>query len=205
VDLTYVRDTGTGLSEGTTTLPIPDLTQTETTNPLVEVGLGAAPMPGFLNAGIDPVGSIKYDDVPLSKAFSEGWNAFWEIITGTVDSLRQIIAGDVARDQLVGPFGMGQLTGELLDAAPGAAWAVLVQLTVLISISLGVFNLLPIPALDGGRLLFVAIEILRGGKRIAPEKEGVVHLVGMMLLLALMFFIAFGDLSRILGGKSILP
>ena len=59
--------------------------------------------------------------------------------------------------------------------------------------------------MDGGRLLFVIVEILRGGKRIAPEKEGVVHLVGMMLLLALMFFIAFGDVSRLLDGESILP
>ena len=100
---------------------------------------------------------------------------------------------------------MGQLTGELLDSSPGAEWTVAIQLTILISISLGIFNLLPIPALDGGRLLFVIVEILRGGKRIAPEKEGVVHLVGMMLLLALMFFIAFGDVSRLLDGESILP
>jgi regulator of sigma E protease len=205
VEITYTRDTGDQVIEGTTTLQIPDLTQTETDNPLVEVGLGAAPLPGFLNAGIDPIGSIRYDDVPLSRAFPEGWNQFWTIITGTIDSLRATFSGDVALDQFTGPIGMGQLTGELLDSAPGSEWAVVTQLTILISISLGIFNLLPIPALDGGRLLFVIIEILRGGKRIAPEKEGVVHLVGMMLLLALMFFIAFGDVSRLLSGDSIIP
>lgn len=205
VEITYQRDTGDEVIEGTTTLQVPDLTQTETDNPLVEIGLGAAPLPGFLNAGIDPIGAITYDHVPLSRVIQEGWSEFWTIITGTIDSLRQAFSGDVPLDQFTGPIGMGQLTGELLDSAPGAEWVILIQLTILISISLGIFNLLPIPALDGGRLLFVAIEILRGGKRIAPEKEGVVHLVGMMILLALMFFIAFGDVSRLLGGESILP
>jgi len=66
-------------------------------------------------------------------------------------------------------------------------------------------NLLPLPALDGGRLLFVIIEFLRGGKRIAPEKEGMVHVAGMVLLLGLMFFVAFGDVSRLFNGSSILP
>lgn len=205
VDLSYLRDTGDTVIEGTATLDVPDLSQTETDNPLVEVGLGAAPLPGFLNAGIDPIGAIQYDDVPMSRVVQEGWSQFWEIITGTIDSLRAAFSGDVPLDQFTGPIGMGQLTGELLDSAPGAEWVVLIQLTILISISLGIFNLLPIPALDGGRLLFVVIEILRGGRRIAPEKEGVVHLVGMMLLLALMFFIAFGDVSRLLDGESILP
>jgi regulator of sigma E protease len=74
-----------------------------------------------------------------------------------------------------------------------------------ISVSLAIMNLLPLPALDGGRLLFVIIEFLRGGKRIAPEKEGMVHVAGMVLLLGLMFFVAFGDVSRLFNGSSILP
>mgnify|MGYP002381351686 CR=1 FL=1 len=81
----------------------------------------------------------------------------------------------------------------------------LVQITTFISVSLGVLNLLPLPALDGGRLLFVIVEILRGGKKIAPEKEGMVHLAGMVILLGLMFFIAFGDVQRLFSGNSLLP
>jgi regulator of sigma E protease len=61
-----------------------------------------------------------------------------------------------------------------------------------------------LPALDGGRLLFVLIEVLRGGKRVPPEKEGVVHFVGLMLLLTAMFLIAFVDINRIISGSSFL-
>jgi regulator of sigma E protease len=74
-----------------------------------------------------------------------------------------------------------------------------------ISLGLGVLNLLPLPALDGGRLLFVLIEILRGGRRVSPEKEGLVHLAGMVVLLGAMFLIAYGDVSRLVDGRSILP
>lgn len=205
VELTYMRDTGSETIRGTTTLRIPDLSRTSSGDPLAAVGLGVVAQSGFAGAGIDPIGSILYEDVPASEVVQEGWGEFTTIISGTLESLRIAFSGDVGLDQFAGPIGMGQLTGELLDSAPGNQWPIIIQLTVLISISLGIFNLLPIPALDGGRLLFVIIEILRGGKRIAPEKEGVVHLVGMMLLLALMFFIAFGDVSRLLDGQSILP
>jgi regulator of sigma E protease len=167
--------------------------------------MAAALTTPFSNSGIVAVGTIKFDSVPASQIVPEGWGQFWGIITGTVDQLRTIATEGVDPNQLTGPIGMGQLTGELLSEASTPAWVTLTQLTILISISLGVLNLLPIPALDGGRLLFVIVEILRGGKRIAPEKEGLVHLAGMVLLLGLMFFIAFGDVSRIIDGRSILP
>lgn len=61
---------------------------------------------------------------------------------------------------------------------------------------LGVMNLLPIPALDGGRLVFLIIEVIRG-KRVPPEKEGYVHMVGMVCLLLLMVFVMFNDIQRI--------
>lgn len=63
------------------------------------------------------------------------------------------------------------------------------------SANLGIMNLLPIPALDGGRLLFLIIEAVRG-KRMDPEKEGMVNLIGMMALMALMVFVVFNDISR---------
>jgi regulator of sigma E protease len=111
----------------------------------------------------------------------------------------------VDRDQIAGPVGMGQITSELLSESVVPAWFTITFIMVVISVGLGVLNLLPIPALDGGRLLFVIIEILRGGKRISPEKEGMVHLAGMVILLALMFLVAFGDVSRLLDGRSMLP
>ena len=72
----------------------------------------------------------------------------------------------------------------------------MIRMSVLLSANLGVMNLLPIPALDGGRLLFLVIELVRG-KRVPPEKEGYVHMIGMMFLLALMAFVVFNDLKRI--------
>ncbi len=109
--------------------------------------------------------------------------------------------------QVTGPLGMVAFVGEVAQApeiSVGDRVMVTLNLTALISLSLGIFNILPIPALDGGRILFVAIEWVRRGKRIAPEKEGLVHLVGFVLLITLMLLIAFADLSRIIRGESLL-
>jgi regulator of sigma E protease len=70
------------------------------------------------------------------------------------------------------------------------------ELAMLISVNLGVLNLLPIPALDGGRLLFMLIEVVRG-KPVPPEKEGIVHLIGMAALFILMIFVLFNDIMRL--------
>lgn len=202
VDVTYTREG----KEHTTTISVPEIPeQTAKYHPVTSIGLSGAPVPAFMSSGISVLGTLIYEHVPASQVIPEGWNQVWMIITGTVDMIRDMFTNGVTTDQFTGPIGMGQLTSELLSDTPEPAWVVLTQLTVLISISLGILNLLPIPALDGGRLLFVIIEILRGGKRIAPEKEGLVHLAGMVLLLGLMFFIAFGDVSRIVDGQSILP
>ena len=72
----------------------------------------------------------------------------------------------------------------------------MLNISILLSANLGVMNLLPIPALDGGRLVFLIIEAIRR-KRIDPEKEGMVHFVGMMCLMALMVFIMFSDIRKL--------
>ena len=69
----------------------------------------------------------------------------------------------------------------------------MLNISILLSANLGVMNLLPIPALDGGRLVFLLLEVLRRGKRIDPEKEGMVHFVGLMLLMALMLVVMFNE------------
>ena len=69
-------------------------------------------------------------------------------------------------------------------------------MTILLSANLGVMNLLPIPALDGGRLVFLIIEAIRG-KRVNPEKEGMVHFIGLVALMALMVFVMFNDIRNI--------
>ncbi|MBM3957159.1 MAG: site-2 protease family protein [Gemmatimonadetes bacterium] len=104
----------------------------------------------------------------------------------------------------IGPVGIGQLTGEIAtaDASRTAKAITLMNLAGLISISLAVLNILPIPALDGGRLVFVAIEWVRGGRRVSPEREGLVHLVGFAILLGIAAIVSVQDILRIFRGES---
>ena len=72
----------------------------------------------------------------------------------------------------------------------------LLNWTILLSANLGVMNLLPLPALDGGRLVFLIVEAIRG-KKIDPNKEGFVHMIGILLLFALMFVVMFNDIRKL--------
>lgn len=123
---------------------------------------------------------------------------FW--ICTTFDSLRSLITGKIGVDQLSGPVGIVNVVDDTYQQSKSyGAFVVIVQLlniAVLLSANLGVMNLLPLPALDGGRLVFLAIEAVRR-KRIPPEKEGYVHLVGITLLMALMVFVMYNDIKRI--------
>lgn len=123
---------------------------------------------------------------------------FW--ISTTLESLKMLVTGGVGVDQLSGPVGIVDVVDDTYQQSKDyGAIVVLMQMLnigILLSANLGVMNLLPLPALDGGRLVFLVIEAIRG-KRVAPDKEGMVHFVGMMLLFALMIFVLFNDLNRI--------
>ena len=123
---------------------------------------------------------------------------FW--ISTTLESLKMLITGSVGVDQLSGPVGIVDVVDDTYQQSKEyGAVVVLMQMLnigILLSANLGVMNLLPLPALDGGRLVFLVIEAIRG-KRVAPDKEGMVHFVGMMLLFALMIFVLYNDLNRI--------
>lgn len=114
----------------------------------------------------------------------------------------QLFAGNAPANAFVGPLGIAQLTNEVSQRGGLLG---LLELLGLLSLNLAFVNILPLPALDGGRLLFVVLEWLRGGKRIDPQKEGVVHLVGIIVLLGLMVLVSVFDVQRILLGQSILP
>jgi regulator of sigma E protease len=126
----------------------------------------------------------------------------WMVLSSVPRGIAQAIAGRAEGPGVTGPVGIGQLTGEV--AQEGGINGLL-NLTALLGISLFMINLLPLPALDGGRLLFVFIELLRGGRRIAPEKEGLVHVAGMVVLLTLMAIVTFFDIARLLQGTPLLP
>jgi len=74
-----------------------------------------------------------------------------------------------------------------------------------LSANLFLINLFPFPALDGGRLIFILLEALRRGRRVDPRKEGLVHFVGMMVLISLMLMVSYFDLLRLIGGQPVLP
>lgn len=199
VPVEYLRDGRTG----TVQLSIPAFA--DDANPLEVIGLNARVQNAYDAMGLNGLITPTYEKVPLTQIVPEGWSQFSEFMSITFQGLQQIATEGVDRDQISGPVGMGQVTSELLSESVVPAWFTITFIMVIISVGLGVMNLLPIPALDGGRLLFVIIEILRGGKRISPEKEGLVHLVGMVFLLGLMFLVAFGDVTRLLDGRSMLP
>jgi regulator of sigma E protease len=103
--------------------------------------------------------------------------------------------------QVSGPVGIAQATGEVVKEA---GWKSLIDFAALLSMNLAVLNILPIPMFDGGRLVFIAIEFIRRGKRIAPEKEALVHLAGLVLIISLSVVITYFDLVRIFRGDSLL-
>ena len=124
---------------------------------------------------------------------------YWVKIT--YKSLHMLVKGQVSKDDVSGPVGIAQLVGESYDAAEenyGTPYAILtmLEIVVLLSVNLGIMNLLPLPALDGGRLVFMFAEVIRG-KPVPPEKEGMVHFAGLVVLMVLMVFIMYNDIMRL--------
>lgn len=117
----------------------------------------------------------------------------------TFKSLGTIFTGHFSRDDVSGPVGVVQAVNTTYTAAspygPLVVIMSLLNLMTLLTVNLGIINLLPLPALDGGRLVFLLIEALRG-RPVPPEKEGLVHLAGFMALMALMVLVMFNDISR---------
>ena len=109
-------------------------------------------------------------------------------------SLIDMVTGHVAINQISGPVGIVSVISE----ATSAGLKPVLNIMALITINLGVFNLVPFPALDGGRLVFLIIEFLRG-KPINPKYEIWVNTAGMLVLLAFMAFVTFSDVTRLIG------
>ena len=104
-------------------------------------------------------------------------------------SLGDLITGKVGFDQLSGPVGVGEAIGQ----AVSISWTNLFILIAFLTINVGIFNLLPIPALDGGRLVFILIEAIFR-KPVPAKYEGVIHAVGLILLFGLMIVITLKDI-----------
>lgn len=130
--------------------------------------------------------------------------AFYEVgywIYSTLMGLKMLVTGGVSVNDLSGPVGIVKNIGDTYEQSvttSGYYYAFLNMLNwaILLSANLGVMNLLPLPALDGGRLVFLIVEAIRR-KRIPPDKEGMVHLIGIALLMLLMVVVMFNDIRKL--------
>lgn len=155
---------------------------------------------GYKRLGIGSTGYTKAN--PLTALQYGTYEVkFW--ICTTLDSLKMLVTGQIGVNQLSGPVGIvSSVDTTYKQSRSYGAFVVAVQMlnmAILLSANLGVMNLLPLPALDGGRLVFLFIEAIRK-KRVPPEKEGYVHFAGIVILMALMVFVMYNDIHRIFFG-----
>lgn len=138
-------------------------------------------------------------DGPLT-ALSKGWQRTWDSLKLARNGIYSWIKGGTSAP-VTGPVGIAQATGEIVREA---GWKSLMETAALLSMNLAVLNILPLPFVDGGKIVFVLIEMARRGKRIAPQKEALVHLVGMVVLLVMVAALTYFDIARIVRGEDLL-
>lgn len=169
--------------------------KTAVIQPVYMEDTGSYRMGIYFSAGYRPVES-------LGELLKYGWYNVEFCVKTTVASLEMLVQGKVQRDDVMGPVRMVATMDDTVAAAASyGLWTTvmsLMDLIVLISASLGAMNLLPLPALDGGQLLFILIEMVRR-RPVSPELVGRINMAGMMLLLMLMVLVMFNDFSIILG------
>lgn len=163
--------------------------------------------------------TVGADNLGWKDAISaEGWGilprlagntfgqAFWEM-TGNIKlvirGVVQLVTGQIGINNMMGPIGIVQVMDDTVTEAAAISFRAvilnIISLTALLSVNLGVMNLIPIPALDGSHLVFLAIEAIRG-KPVNKKVESMIYLIGFILLIGLMIFVAGNDILRIFRG-----
>jgi len=141
---------------------------------------------------IGQVGVEREMDKSFGQAVKFGFVQPYELTKMILTNLGMLITGQVSIDMLSGPVGIYDFTDQVVQTG----FMNFMTWTALLSVNLGIVNLVPLPALDGGRLLFVGIEAVRG-KPIDPQKEGIVHFIGFALLMLLMIVVTWNDIQRL--------
>ncbi|MCY6380940.1 RIP metalloprotease RseP [Hoeflea prorocentri] len=150
---------------------------------------------GLIGVSTNPdTGNFRTLDLNPAQALLEGVNSSWYIVSRTVGYVGNIIVGREKPDQLGGPIRIAQMSGQVATLGPGA----LLQLAAVLSVSIGFLNLLPIPVLDGGHLVFYAAEIVRG-RPVGEQTQEIAFKIGLSLVLMLMLFVTWIDISRWIG------
>jgi regulator of sigma E protease len=151
------------------------------------------------------IGQLGFSRVPAFErtgpveAVQRAGEDFWDGLAGNFTGLVSLIRNPATQAAGVsGVIGMERAASEVQDLG----WSPYLHLVAMISIALGVFNLLPIPALDGGRAVFILAEMVRG-RPVDPEREALVHFTGFAVLMVLMVFVAYHDIANIVSGKGV--
>lgn len=156
-----------------------------------------------------PMGVVISQNVVIKKypwyeapyvGLKEALNTSWQIVQGLGQVVVQLVTTRSVPQGVAGPVGIAQLTGQTIKYGFDAV----LSLIALLSLNLAIMNVLPIPALDGGRLFFILIEAVTGLK-VSPKIESYTHAVGMAVLMVLILLITFHDLVRVFTGQSLLP
>ncbi|MCO6178174.1 RIP metalloprotease RseP [Ciceribacter sp. RN22] len=139
-------------------------------------------------------GNFRIEPLSPLQAVGEGFRQTWHIVTGTVDYIANMFAGRMNADQLGGPVRVVQASGQMASLGVLA----LLNLAALLSVSLGLLNLMPVPVLDGGHLVLYALEALRG-KPVGAAAQEIAFRIGLAMILSLMVFATWNDISRLIG------
>jgi len=163
-------------------------------NPNINLGDHIQEGPIGITIGLSNPKKIK-TNIPPQKAISKGFEQFKNIFSMSISGWKN----STSEANFTGPIGIAQATGQIASFG----LTPLLNFMGFLSISLGILNLLPIPSLDGGRLLFVIIELLRKGKKLSPQKENLIHILGFITLISLILILSYLDIARIISGEKI--
>ncbi len=147
------------------------------------------------------IGGGEYIKCNPAQVFQYSFYGIRYWVKSTYKSLIMLAQGQVTKDDVSGPIGIAQMVGVNYEAAKSYGVSTVIftmmEFIILLSVNLAILNLLPIPALDGGRLVFLILEVFRG-KPVPPEKEGMVHFAGLVVLMVLMVFVMYNDIMKLI-------
>ena len=177
-------------------LPHDDTEETEEISLIYD---GSETLPGVELRWVDGT-DIEQERIPVWMAFYEGASFIVRmpvLIAGAIPLIRE--SPDLA---LVGPIGAGQLTVEMVRSS---GFSNILFMASIMSLGLGIFNLLPIPPLDGGGMLVAFIEGCRRGRRLSPRTMRLAYTIGTAFLIAIVILVTFSDISRLISGEPLAP
>ena len=170
------------------------ITETETAEYVKEVSqdiIGTSETSKRYLLGFSP----KSEEITAVNIVPEAWHYTRFTVVSIFGAIRDMFSGKTGLENLSGPVGVAGVVDDAVKSGSDSLLNILLIVATL-TINLGIFNLLPLPALDGGRLFFMLIELVRG-KPIPPEKEGLVHTIGLILLLLLATIVCYSDIMKL--------